>query len=138
MEIIIPTGDATGSDWIQFHKDLRGKFGKLNANIIWLKAWETRGDETFTMDSDFNEYFAKYDIDVSNMATSLIASISNIGNDLFGIVGTAATVWKVGIIVIPVGLLIPIFILLFRFSKSITPTDITNVLAAKGGIPVQL
>lgn len=40
---LIPSQQSTGEAWETWHRSLRKRFGKKNANMIFLKAWEMRG-----------------------------------------------------------------------------------------------
>ena len=43
-EDIVPSKDASASEWILWHKALKGaNLGKGNANSLWLKGWRLRG-----------------------------------------------------------------------------------------------
>jgi hypothetical protein len=43
----IPTKNATGSEWILWHKNMRGRYGRPVANNLFITAWNKRGCTSF-------------------------------------------------------------------------------------------
>lgn len=39
----IPTKNSSSQAWIQWHKSLKSRYGKKEANAIFIKAWDLRG-----------------------------------------------------------------------------------------------
>ena len=81
QDIIIPEKSSECSEWISYFKKLEEKFGAENAKTIWLKTWQVNGSTAAcTSRPDFNAFFKKQDIDVTNIATSAVASAADCYN----------------------------------------------------------
>jgi len=40
---IIPTKSSSSQSWIQWHKAMKSRYGKKDANALFVKAWDLRG-----------------------------------------------------------------------------------------------
>ena len=126
--IIVPDDSSGQNDWVQYHKALVSRFGKANANALFVKTFQAIGNTNMASDPDFKEYFDKNGIDTSNMFSSTAASLRNIGDTFMGIVGTAGTVVKYAIPVLAIVIILPVGIMLFNLARG----DKKTVAMVKG------
>jgi hypothetical protein len=40
---IVPTRSSNSDEWIFWHQSLKKRYGKATANLLWVKAWNKRG-----------------------------------------------------------------------------------------------
>ena len=130
--IPIPSSNSGCSEWIAYHKQLikPSMLGKGNGGIVWLKTWGCFGSSTCTTNSDFNKYFAKYDINVSTALTSSLAGIGDLGSGMLGVGKTLMGVITIGVPVALAITVIPIGIFLFRQAKTASLKYVANVIPA--------
>ncbi len=132
--IQVPDGNWNCSQWINYHKELKDSFGKGNANTIWLYSWQKLGQEGIlssligncAQDPDFNNYFDKQGINVGNALDESVASISQIGNNIFGLGEMATKVIMYGVPVVLIMILVPVSMFLFRAGKSASVSDVAS------------
>ena len=106
-----PVQSSQSADWIQWHKALKSRFGKLEANQLWLKAWGFRGtsksntgelrsymkDNGVTLDTNV---FGKAK-DIQNSVIDTIGGVLKVstavttGIMVLGIVGIGYIIYKV-------------------------------------------
>lgn len=75
------------NDWITWHKELKKKYTKAEADKKWIAAWEQQGGTEHNANwckysGSFNEYVRKEKLDVSNF-------IANILNDATTVIENA-------------------------------------------------
>lgn len=128
QDIIIPEKSSECSEWISYYKKLDSKFGAENAKTIWLKTWQVNGSTaSCTTRPDFNAFFKKHDIDVTNLATSAVASVADMGGSLMGL-GKGIT--KMLVYGVPIVLTVVIGAIVYsvvRVAKNATPSDIASL-----------
>ena len=128
QDIIIPEKSSECSEWISYYKKLDSKFGAENAKTIWLKTWQVNGSTaSCTTRPDFNAFFKKHDIDVTNLATSAMASVADMGGSLMGL-GKGIT--KMLVYGVPIVLTVVIGAIVYsvvRVAKNATPSDIASL-----------
>lgn len=81
----IPTGESEATEWIQWHIQLKKRFGKKKANLIWTKAWRLRaGKGSSASTVDLRKYMGKQGVDLDTTTLEGISdTVSGIG-DFFG------------------------------------------------------
>lgn len=128
QDIIIPEKSSECSEWISYYKKLDAKFGAENAKTIWLKTWQVNGSTaSCTTRPDFNAFFKKHDIDVTNLATAAMASAADLGGSLMGLGKGVTKMLMYGVpIVITVILGVVVFAVV-RVAKNATPSDIASL-----------
>ena len=125
QDIIIPEKSSECSEWISYFKKLEQKFGAENAKTIWLKTWQVNGSTaTCTTRPDFNAFFRKQDIDVTNLATSTIASAADLGGSILGLGKGFTKVLTYGVPIVLTVVLAAIVYTVVKVSKNATATDI--------------
>lgn len=128
QDIIIPEKSSECSEWISYYKKLDSKFGAENAKTIWLKTWQVNGSTaSCTTRPDFNAFFKKQDIDVTNLATAAVASAADLGGSLMGL-GKGIT--KMLVYGVPIVLTVVIGAIVYsvvRVAKNATPGDIASL-----------
>lgn len=132
QDIIIPEKSSECSEWISYFKKLEGKFGAENAKTIWLKTWQVNGSvASCTTRPDFNAFFKKQDIDVTNLVTSAVASAADLGGSILGLGKGMTKVLTYGVPIALGLVLIAIVYAFVRISKNVTPNDLA-VLTPQG------
>lgn len=127
QDIIIPEKSSECSEWISYFKKLEGKFGAENAKTIWLKTWQVNGSTTScTSRPDFNAFFKKNDIDVTNLATSAIANVADLGGSIMGLGKGITKVLTYGV---PIVLTAVIAAILYAIVKVSTNTSVSDISA---------
>ena len=124
QDIIIPGSSPPCDTWKAYYKKLNGKFGKVNARMIWLKTWEINGSSSCTTNADFNKWLKQNDIDVSSAATRAVADISQIGGNILGFGKTMTKVLMIGV---PVTLGVVVLLILFfmvKTAREAKPSDL--------------
>ncbi len=111
----IPTRQANGADWTEWHKLLRTRYGKRTANTLFLEAWAKRGCSGFSckantqelreylsqngikVQTDIFEYYADKldDLDDFFATTFSVAKWTGIGIAVFVMVIIAYVIWKI-------------------------------------------
>jgi hypothetical protein len=125
QDIIIPEKSSECSEWIAYYKKLAERFGNENAKTIWLKTWQVYGSvASCTTRPDFNKFFHEHDIDVSNLATSAVASVADLGGSLMGLGKGLTKVLMYGVPVVATSIIVVILIVILRASKNVTPQNI--------------
>jgi hypothetical protein len=125
QDIIIPEKSSECSEWISYFKKLEEKFRAENAKTIWLKTWQVNGSTAAcTSRPDFNAFFKKQDIDVTNLATSAVASAADLGGSILGLGKGITKVLTYGLpIVITAGIAAFLYAVI-KVSKNTSASDI--------------
>lgn len=84
----IPVQSSQSADWIQWHKALKKRFGKLQANQLWLKAWGFRG----TSNSNTSELRSYMKDNGVTLDTNILGKAKDIQNSVFDTIGGALKV----------------------------------------------
>jgi len=128
QDIIIPEKSSECSEWISYFKKLDEKFGSENAKTIWLKTWQVNGSVTAcTTRPDFNTFFKKQDIDVTNLATSALASAADLGGSILGLGKGITKVLTYGVPVVLTAVIAAILYAIVKVSQNTTPADIASL-----------
>lgn len=127
QDIAIPDSSSECSEWIGYFTKLSGKFGELNARIIWLKTWKVNGSTSCTTKPDFNAFLKKHQIDVSNMATAAVAGIADLGGDLLGMGKSLTKLVTYGIPIVLTAVIGTILYSIIRVSRNTKPSDVANL-----------
>ena len=97
----IPVQSSQSADWIEWHKALKKRFGKLQANQLWLKAWGFRG----TSKSNTGELRSYMKDNGVTLDTNILGKAMDIKNSIFDTVADTLKVSSglaIGIIAISV------------------------------------
>jgi len=97
----IPVQSSQSADWIEWHKALKKRFGKLQANQLWLKAWGFRG----TSKSNTGELRSYMKDNGVTLDTNILGKAKDIQNSIFDTVADTLKVSSglaIGIIAISV------------------------------------
>lgn len=131
QDIIIPEKSSECSEWIVYFKKLSERFGKENAKTIWLKTWQVYGSAmSCTTRPDFNKFFKENDIDVSNLATSAVANVADLGGSIMGFGKGMTKVLMYGVPAVATSIIVVILIVVLRASKNVKPQDLMNLTQA--------
>ena len=124
QDIIIPEKSSECSEWISYFKKLEQKFGAENAKTIWLKTWQINGSASCTSKPEFNQFFKKQDIDVSNLATSAIASVADLGGSIMGLGKGITKVLTYGVPIVLAAVIAAILYAIIKVSQNTSASDI--------------
>lgn len=125
QDIIIPEKSSECSEWISYFKKLEQLFGAEDAKTLWLKTWQVNGSvTTCTSRSDFNAFFKKQDIDVTNLATSAIANAADLGGSILGLGKGITKVLTVGVPIVLTAVILAILYAIVKVSQNTTVSDI--------------
>src|SRR3954464_15043004 len=125
QDIIIPEKTSECSEWISYFKKLEEKFGAENAKINWLKTWQVNGSTvTCTSRPDFNAFFKKQDIDVTNLATSAVASAADLGGSILGLGKGITKVLTYGVPIVLTAAIAAFLYAVVKVSKNTSASDI--------------
>ena len=128
QEILIPEKSSECSEWISYYKKLQEKFGSENAKTIWLKTWQVNGSVTAcTSKPDFNAFFKKQDIDVSNMATSAIAGVADLGGSLLGLGKGVTKVLTYGVPIVLTVVIAAILYAIVKVAQNTSASDLASL-----------
>lgn len=99
---ILPDYDAwSKDDWINFHRILKSKFGRENANKVWSQFFNNKPigwtrDHVYTADPEFKKYFGSQGI---TFDASFYSQLDRIGGFLSSIpAGIKTTAIIVGVV----------------------------------------
>jgi hypothetical protein len=125
----IPTTQSFASEWVEWHKALKTRYGIAAANTMWLKAWRERGnDEANT--ADLRDYIASQGIEIDGGIWDFVP-------DTFDSIGDTFTqVFSVGKwVVLAVVVILVVFLAMLAFNIGKNPHGtIAAVGKLKGGI----
>jgi hypothetical protein len=125
QDIIVPEKSSECSEWISYFKKLEEKFGAENAKTIWLKTWQVNGSTAAcTSRPDFNAFFKKQDIDVTNLATSAVASAADLGSSILGLGKGITKVLTYGVPIVLTAVIAAVLYAIVKVSKNTSASDI--------------
>lgn len=112
----IPNRSSQGQEWLQWHKDLKSRYGKKRANSIFIRAWGLRGKENSSANtSQLRDYLKGQGIQLeTSTISSLYDAAADVG-DFFGDIFVVGKYIGIGLGVILVG---GIGMLIFNIAKS--------------------
>jgi hypothetical protein len=82
--ILIPDSDSNSTEWITYFKNLKQKAGVINAKVDFLKTWELQGNTSLKNDTEFVEYFKKYNMDFGSAIYDITSNVLEIGDSVLG------------------------------------------------------
>ena len=82
---IIPTKTSASQSWIEWHRAMRGRYGKKQANILFVKAWELRGGAgTSASTNELRQYMADNDVVLDTTTMESVTDTAYAGLDSVG------------------------------------------------------
>ena len=76
----IPQIGSKSEAWMAWHKSLKSNFGKANANILWVQAWQKRGNPSANT-NELRTYMDSQGIKIDSSAWNKITDLgANIGD----------------------------------------------------------
>ncbi len=125
QDIIIPEKGSECSEWISYFKKLETKFEAENAKTIWLKTWQVNGSTaSCTTRPDFNTFFKKQDIDVTNLATAAVASASDLGSSIMGLGKGLTKILTYGVPIVATAIIATILYTIVKVAKNTTASNV--------------
>jgi len=101
---IIPTRTSSSSAWIEWHKTMKSRYGKKQANILFVKAWDKRaGAGTSASTNELREYMRKQGVTLDTSTLESVADTVSSGLDGIGDFFTVGKYMVLGVGVILVG-----------------------------------
>lgn len=101
---IIPTKQSSSQAWIQWHKAMKNRYGKKQANTLFVKAWDMRGGAgSSASTNELREYMKDNDVVLDTTTIENIVDTTSTGLDALGDVFTTGKYLFLGLGVIVVG-----------------------------------
>lgn len=101
---IIPNKQSSSQAWIQWHKALRARYGKKQANALFVKAWDMRaGKGTSASTNELREYMKSYGVVLDTTTMEDVVDTTNSGLDFMGDVFTVGKYMTLAVGLIVVG-----------------------------------
>ena len=103
----IPTKASTANDWVVWHRGLKSRFGKKNANLLFLSAFEKRGNIGI-VNENMQNYFESQGITLDQTTLNNLKGIISDTTDFFSDFAKAGMVTTFvvgGILILSVGML---------------------------------
>ena len=101
---IIPTRTSSSSAWIEWHKTMKSRYGKKQANILFVKAWDKRaGAGTSASTNELREYMKKQEVTLDTSTLESVADTVSSGLDNIGGFFTVGKYFAIGTGIIIVG-----------------------------------
>jgi hypothetical protein len=92
----IPQMNSSSAEWIEWHKNMKSRYGKSTANSLWLKAWKFRGNSK----SNTNELRTYMSNNGVKIDSSSFDKIVDVGDSIIDKVGNIVKVGGIGAIFI--------------------------------------
>lgn len=101
---IIPNKQSGSAAWIQWHKALKNRYGKKQANALFVKAWDLRGGAGTTASTvELREYMKDNDVVLDTTTMEDVIDTTNSGLDVIGDIFTMGKYFTIAVGVIVVG-----------------------------------
>lgn len=126
----IPNQKSSADVWIQWHKDLKIRYGKKAANSLWLSAWEKRKNSNANT-TTLREYLKAHGIELESSGLSKIADA---GLGFADSVGELFQMGRVTAMVVGVAIFVPVVILLVNVARKPVETLRAAGSARTGGL----
>jgi len=112
---IIPTKTSPSQSWVEWHKAMKNRYGKKQANILFVKAWELRGGAgTSASTNELRTYMADNDVVLD---TSTMESITDATLTGFDSIGDLFTIGKYAVITVGVIVVGGLGLLVYNIAK---------------------
>lgn len=101
---IIPNKQSSSQSWIQWHKAMKSRYGKKQANALFVKAWDMRaGTGSSASTNELREYMKSNDVVLDTTSFEDVIDTTNTGLDFIGDFFTLGKYMTIGVGVIVVG-----------------------------------
>lgn len=118
----IPQMTSSSAEWIEWHKNMKSRYGKSTANSLWLKAWRFRGNSKANT-NELRTYMSNNGVKIDSSSWDKIVDI---GDSVVDKVGNIIKVGEVGAIVLSVALLGGVAYILYSVVS--TPSKYTGAI----------
>ncbi len=99
---IIPNKSSSAAAWMEWHKALKSRYGKKQANALFVTAWEKRGSNAANT-MELREYMKDNDVDLGSNTVQDVLDFTSGGIDTIGDMFTIGKYLTIGVAVIVVG-----------------------------------
>lgn len=120
----IPEANDPCDLWRSYFLKLKKETGYENAKMLWLITWSKNGAVSCTVNSEFNQFLKKHQIDVSSASTRAMADISAIGSNFLGMGKNLTKLFSFGLPLTLGLVLVAILIVLFNTAKDADASDL--------------
>lgn len=96
----IPQLSSSSAEWIEWHKNLKSRYGKSTANTLWLKAWRFRGNSKANT-NELRTYMSDNSVKIDSSTWNKIVDV---GDSVVDKVGNIIKVGEVATIVLAISL----------------------------------
>lgn len=101
---IIPTRNSSSQSWIQWHKAMKSRYGKKQANFLFVKGWDNRaGAGTNASTNELREYMKQNGVTLDSTTLESVTDSVSSGLDSIGDMFTVGKYLIIGTSVIIVG-----------------------------------
>jgi len=101
---IIPNKQSSSATWIQWHKAMKSRYGKKQANALFVKAWDLRGGAgTPASTIELRDYMRSNDVVLDTTTFEDVIDTTNAGLDAVGDFFTMGKYFTIAVGVIVVG-----------------------------------
>jgi len=102
--LIIPSRNSSSQAWVQWHKSMKSRYGKKQANILFVKGWDNRaGAGTAASTNELREYMEKQGVNLDTMLYEDVTDNISSGLDAVGDFFTMGKYFAIGLGVIVLG-----------------------------------
>lgn len=96
--LIIPTRTSSSQAWIQWHRAMKSRYGKKQANILFVKGWDNRaGAGTAASTNELREYMKSQGVTLDSTTLESVTDSVSSGLDAVGDFFTMGKYFAVGI-----------------------------------------
>lgn len=94
---IIPTRTSSSSAWIEWHKTMKSRYGKKQANILFVKAWDKRGGAgTSASTNELREYMKNQGVTLDTTTMEGLTDTVSSGLDTIGDIFNVGKYFAIG------------------------------------------
>jgi hypothetical protein len=127
---IMPNKASGEETWLTWYKECKKRYGKRDANILFVKAWGVRGGKSSPANTAyFRDEMQGYGIKIDG--GTAIADILDIGHDVFDSLGNIFKIGKIAVLVTGGIVLLGGAFLIFNIARK-PEVAIRAVAATKG------
>jgi len=105
----IPQLNSSSAEWIEWHKNLKSRYGKSTANSLWLKAWRFRGNSN----ANSNELRTHMSSNGVKIDSSFFNKVVDVGDNVIDKVGNIVKLSRVGTVVVGGALMIGVAYIIY-------------------------
>ncbi len=112
----IPDKSSDATAWMQFHQDLKSRYGLRTANSIWVMAWQKYGSTSIigVSNKGLRDYMSRQGVTLDE---SFAAQAQDLAGGVFGKLGELFKIGEYGIILTGGVLLFGVALIVYRLAR---------------------